>query len=527
MPDLSGHRIGNYQLTGRIGQGGMAVVYQGRHVVSGETVAVKILSSQAADEASFARRFRREARVLMELKHPHIVPVTDFGEVDDVAYLVMPYLRVGSLAQRMAQAPLNAVEGGRVFGEIASALEYAHQKGVVHRDVKPSNVLMTEEGRALLSDFGLAQIHDASVSLTGSMMLGTPAYVSPEMVRGEPVDARADQYALGIILFEMTTGELPFNAETPMAILVKQANEPLPRPRQVRPNIPEAVERVILRATAKYPQDRFGSVAEMDHFFQAALAHALDPQRFRAPTIALPQTAVAKVPVPKEDRRRRRWAALVPALLLLLACPVALAMRDVLVPPAQGAAAYSDLSAPQLTALSGTIAALSTLVVAEAGETLSPEEVASRVAATVGAPPSTPTPSPISSGTEAESTAVGTSTQAATSAQGQTQAPTATKTQGPTATLGPSPTGATPTATEDPTETDEPTETPDDSPTAPSTTATPTRTITPPTKTPTPTPTRTATLIVTTPAFPPTLALPTFSPTPPTETGSGDGLSGG
>ena len=527
MPDLSGHRIGNYQLTGRIGQGGMAVVYQGRHVVSGETVAVKVLSSQAADEASFARRFRREARVLMELKHPHIVPVTDFGEVDDVAYLVMPYLRVGNLAQRMAQAPLNAVEGGRVFGEIASALEYAHQKGVVHRDVKPSNVLMTEEGRALLSDFGLAQIHDASVSLTGSMMLGTPAYVSPEMVRGEPVDARADQYALGIILFEMTTGELPFNAETPMAILVKQANEPLPRPREVRPNIPEAVERVILRATAKNPQDRFGSVAEMDHIFQAALAHALDPQRFRAPTIALPETAVAKAPAPEENRRRRRWAALVPALLLLLACPVALAMRDVLVPPAQGAAAYSDLSAPQLTALSGTIAALSTLVVAEAGETLSPEEVASRVAATVGAPSSTPTPSPISSGTEAESTAVGTSTQASTSAPGQTEAPTATKTQGPTATLGPSPTGATPTATEDPTETDEPTETPDDSPTSPSTTATPTRTLTPPTKTPTPTPTRTATVMVTTPAFPPTLAQPTFPSPPPTENGSGDGLTGG
>src|SRR3990170_7930923 len=260
MPDLSGRQIGNYQLTARIGQGGMAVVYQGRHLVSGETVAVKVLSSQAADEASFARRFRREARVLMELKHPHIVPVTDFGEVDGIAYLVMPYLRVGSLAQRLAQKPLTAVEGGRVFGEIASGLSYAHEKGVVHRDVKPSNVLLTEEGRALLSDFGLAQIHDASVSLTGSMMLGTPAYVSPEMVRGEPGDARADQYALGVILFELTTGRLPFDAETPMAILVKQANEPLPRPREIRPNIPEAVERVILRATAKNPQDRFGSV---------------------------------------------------------------------------------------------------------------------------------------------------------------------------------------------------------------------------------------------------------------------------
>ena len=525
MPDLSGHRIGNYQLAARVGQGGMAVVYQGLHLVSGETVAVKVLSSQAADEASFARRFRREARVLMELKHPHIVPVTDFGEVDDVAYLVMPYLRVGSLAQRLAQGQMNAVEGGRVFGEIASALEYAHQKGVVHRDVKPSNVLMTEEGRALLSDFGLAQIHDASVSLTGSMMLGTPAYVSPEMVRGEPVDARADQYALGIILFEMTTGQLPFNAETPMAILVKQANEPLPLPRQVSPNIPETVERVILRATAKNPQDRFGSVAEMDHFFQAALAHALDPQRFRAPTIALPQTAVAKAPPREENRRRRRWAALVPALLLLLACPVALAMRDVLVPPAQGAAAYSDLSAPQLTALSGTIAALSTLIVAEAGETLSPEEVATRVAATVGAPASTPMPPPVASETEVVSTTVGTSTLEATSPPGATQPPTGTLTPTPTGTLGSGSTGEPPTATGSATEMTGPSETSDPSPMPPPLTATPTRTFTP-TKTPTPTPTRTTTVMVTTPSLPPTLALPTFPSPSPTENGSGGSGSG-
>ena len=552
MPDLSGRRLGNYQLSAKIGQGGMAVVYQGRHVVTGEMVAVKVLSSQAPDEANFDRRFRREARVLMDLKHPHIVPVTDFGEVDDVAFLVMPYLRVGSLAQRMAEKPIAAVEGGRVFGEIASALAYAHEKGVVHRDVKPSNVLLTEEGQALLSDFGLAQIHDASVSLTGSMMLGTPAYVSPEMVRGEPVDARADQYALGIILFELTTGRLPFNAETPMAILVKQANEPLPRPREIRPNIPEAVERVILRATAKNPQDRFASVTEMNNAFQAALAHALDPQHHRAPTIALPQTAVAKARVPEEKRRRRRWVALVPALLLLLACPVALAMRDVLLPPAQGASAYSDLSAPQLTALSGTISALSTLVVANAEETLSPEEVASRVAATVGAPTATPTSWPVASSTGVSSSAtVGASTWTATPPPGATQAPTFTKTPGPTATFGPSATGATSTHT------DEPTETPEPSPTTPPLTATPSRTATPmatgstatPSLTPTPsptgppatwTPTRTATrtktptpnlptktptVMVTTPAFPPTFA-PTLSP-PPTGEGVGELSTGG
>jgi hypothetical protein len=414
----------------------------------------------------------------------------------------------------MAEKPIAAVEGGRVFGEIASALAYAHEKGVVHRDVKPSNVLLTEEGQALLSDFGLAQIHDASVSLTGSMMLGTPAYVSPEMVRGEPVDARADQYALGIILFEMTTARLPFHAETPMAILVKQANEPLPRPREIRPNIPEAVERVILRATAKNPQDRFASVTEMNNAFQAALAHALDPQHHRAPTIALPQTAVAKARVPEEKRRRRRWAALVPALLLLLACPVALAMRDVLLPPAQGASAYTDLSAPQLTALSGTISALSTLVVANAGETLSPEEVASRVAAMVSAPTATPTPWPVASSTGAGSTTTaGAPTRSATPPSGATQAPTFTRTPGPTTTLGPSPTGATSTKTDEPTETLEP------SPTTPTMTATPSRT---PTRTPTtsattPSPTTTPpTMIPTVSKTPTTGSTPTKTPTPPT-----------
>jgi len=511
MPDLSGRRIGNYQLSAKIGQGGMAVVYQGRHVESGETVAVKVLSSQAPDEANFERRFRREARVLMDLKHPHIVPVTDFGEVDDVAYLVMPYLRVGSLAQRMAEKPIAAVEGGRIFGEIASALAYAHEKGVVHRDVKPSNVLLTEEGQALLSDFGLAQIHDASVSLTGSMMLGTPAYVSPEMVRGEPVDAHADQYALGIILFELTTGRLPFNAETPMAILVKQANEPLPRPREIRPNIPEAVERVILRATAKNPQDRFGSVAEMDHFFQAALAHALDPQRFRAPTIALPQTAVAKARVP-EKKRRRRWAALVPALLLLVACPCAFAARDILLPPAQEAAAYEDLSAPQLTALSGTIAALSTLVVADAGETLSPEEVASRVAATVAAPTATPalaSVSPTLTGSTATGAAGGpASTATATANAVHTSTPTRTGT--PTSSVTPGGPTLTPTFTPTPGPSQTPTRTP-------TPTLEPTGSTTPPPFSPTPTKTPTPPTMIPTSSRTPTVgSSPTRTPTPGT-----------
>jgi len=263
----------------------MATVYLAEREPDGRQLALKVLSPQAAEDRSFLLRFRREAQVVMRLRHPHIVPLEDTGEIDGYAFLAMPPFPSGSLAHRLARGPLSPDEARRVIAQTASALLFAHDRGIVHRDVKPSNILLDESGNAYLSDFGLAHVHDASVSLTGSGMVGTPAYVAPEQVRGDPVDGRTDQYALGILLYQIVTGRLPFEGDTPLAVLVKQAHEPLPSPRRANPNVPQAVESVIAKATAKDPADRFASVSDLNRSFQEALDHTLDPVRHPASTL--------------------------------------------------------------------------------------------------------------------------------------------------------------------------------------------------------------------------------------------------
>lgn len=388
MPDLSGTTLGGFRLVSAIGQGGMATVYLGRGLEDGRRVAIKVLRSQIAENASFLERFRREARVLLGLTHPNIVSIEAFEEADGIAYLVMPLVEAGSLSDRLGRGPLHPVEGGRIVGEMSAALQYAHDRQIIHRDVKPSNILIDSSGRSMLSDFGLAQVADATLSLTGSALVGTPAYASPEQATGRAVTARSDQYSLGIVLFEMTTGALPFEAETPLAVLLKHANEPTPRPRSVNPNIPEAVERVILRATAKRPDDRFESVGEMNTAFQAALAHTLDPLENPAPTIPLP--AVERVSrIQREERRKRRrrnllaGAALLLALLLCGGTAFLTGLLGAAKPEGEGA---------QLTSLAGTIQALSTGVAAEQRGTLAPGQLQDAVLATLAAGEETPEP---------------------------------------------------------------------------------------------------------------------------------------
>jgi serine/threonine protein kinase len=271
--------LGPYHLLEQVGRGGMATVFKAFHPEQERYVAIKVMSPGMAGEGQFSKRIRREAEVVMRLKHPHIVSVESFGEEDGFVYLVMPLLKVGSLTDRLAKGALTPLEGARIMAQISDALQFAHDQGVVHRDVKPSNILMDETGNALLSDFGLAQIHDASVSLTGSALLGTPAYMSPEQARGETVDARSDQYSLGVILYQLSTGRLPFEADTPMAVLMKHINEPLPPARMNSPNVPPA-ERAILKAAKM--QERFASVGELNHFPGRAISQDRSP-----PTSAL------------------------------------------------------------------------------------------------------------------------------------------------------------------------------------------------------------------------------------------------
>ena len=279
MEDLTGKQFGSYQIVAPLGEGGMAAVYKAYQPSTDRYVALKILPRHFASDPQFVARFEQEAKVLAQLQHPHILPVFDYGQADGYAYIVMPFLQSGDLTDLLKGQPLSLDLVCRIISQIGDALDYAHSRGLVHRDVKPSNVLLDERGNCLLTDFGLAKILESSSKLTATGgILGTPAYMSPEQGLAEKVDGRSDIYSLGIVLYELTTGRVPYQAETPMAVVIKHMNDPLPPPRRVNPALPETVERIILKALAKQPEDRFATAGEMAQALQAALAKVSSSQ---------------------------------------------------------------------------------------------------------------------------------------------------------------------------------------------------------------------------------------------------------
>ncbi len=269
MQQYVGMRLGGYQIVEQLGQGGMATVCKAYQPSMDRYVAIKILPSHFTQDKSFVGRFTQEARTLARLEHAHILPVYDYGEQEGITYLVMRYVEAGTLKDLIdRKGPIGTKEAARLVGQVGDALECGHSQGVIHRDIKPSNVLVDQHGNTFLTDFGIAKLVAETAHFTASgAIIGTPAYMSPEQGMGQPVDARCDIYSLGVVLYELVTGRVPFHAETPLAVLLKHLNAPLPPPRQIRPDLPAAVERVILKAMAKSPDDRYQTVKE----FVAAL----------------------------------------------------------------------------------------------------------------------------------------------------------------------------------------------------------------------------------------------------------------
>ncbi|MBF8283305.1 MAG: protein kinase [Anaerolineales bacterium] len=285
MEDLTGKQLGPYQIVAPLGEGGMAAVYKAYQPAMDRYVALKILPRHFASDPQFVTRFQQEARVVAQLQHPHILPVFDFGEADGYTYIVMPFVKSGTLTDLLKGPALSLPHIRTLVTQIGGALDYAHARGLIHRDVKPSNVLIDETGNCLLTDFGLAKIIEGSIHLTTSgAIMGTPAYMSPEQGLGHKIDKRSDIYALGVILYEMAVGRVPYSAETPMAVVIKHINDPLPPPRSVKPELPEALERVTLKALTKNPDDRFASAGEMVRALQAAIPET---------TLAAPTTEAA------------------------------------------------------------------------------------------------------------------------------------------------------------------------------------------------------------------------------------------
>jgi serine/threonine-protein kinase len=289
---LLGKQFGSYELAQLLGRGGMAGVYRGYQAAIDRSVAVKVLPAELLHDPSFSTRFLNEARTLAKLNHPAILPLYDFGEANGMPYIVMPLMTNGTLAERLKLGPLPLSEVVRIATPMAQALEYASKQGVLHRDVKPNNILFDQHDNPYLADFGIAKVLESNSSLTGTGIIGTPDYMSPEQARGDTLDHRADLYSLGVVVYQCLTGQQLFRATTPMGVIFKHVSE-APRPlRELHPDVPADVEAVVLKALAKEPRNRYATSGE----FARALASA-------AGAAALPGTALNVQPptAPHED----------------------------------------------------------------------------------------------------------------------------------------------------------------------------------------------------------------------------------
>ena len=302
MPNLTGHSIGRYHVLEQLGEGGMATVYTAYDTRLERNVALKVLRTDQfipAELETVLQRFEREAKSLAKISHPNIVNILDFGEYEGKPFLVMEYLPGGTLKQRMGQA-IPWQEAFRILLPVARGLAYAHQHDIIHRDVKPANIMMDEFNEPILTDFGIAKLLAGTEghTLTGSGVgIGTPEYMAPEQGTGaSAIDARADIYSLGIVLYEMVVGRKPYIAETPMAVVLKQITDPLPRPRDFVPDLPESVEHIIFKALAKQPEDRYEDMN--------ALIAAMESLLEKAPT-----AEIQAVPAPAPSKQEKEKAA--------------------------------------------------------------------------------------------------------------------------------------------------------------------------------------------------------------------------
>ncbi len=279
MANLIGQTLGQYEVTAFLGKGGMATVYRARQASINRDVAIKVIKPDLIESEEFKVRFTREAQVIATMSHPHILKVFDYGQHGDLVYLVMELLSGGSLADLLRSGgKLSLNETTRLLDQIAGALDYAHRRAIVHRDLKPQNVLLDEDKNAFLTDFGIAKLLGETSALTQSgMAMGTPAYMSPEQWRGQNVDARADVYALGVMLYEMLAGKVPFTGDTPYSMMHMHVFETPPSIRSFRPDLPDSLQNVLNTAMAKERDQRFGTAGEVANAFKAALSGAPIP----------------------------------------------------------------------------------------------------------------------------------------------------------------------------------------------------------------------------------------------------------
>ena len=325
---------GRYEIEELVGTGGMSSVYRARDSVLERRVALKILHEHFSADPEYVERFRREARAIARLNHPNIVTVIDRGEFGNRQFIVFEHIpgeNLKEVVEREGQLPV--AQALALTHQIARGLAFAHQHGVVHRDVKPQNVLLDESGTAKVTDFGIARSLDPGEELTQTgTLLGTSDYIAPEQASGEPIDARSDQYSLGVLLYELLTGEVPYPADSFMAVAMRHLRDPVPSVRERRRDVPDRVDKIVARAMAKRPADRFPSTEAMMGAIEDALADTGEGagrseatgvhSRVERPS---PSRSAAR-PGPRRRQRRRRFAPLLLALLVVGAGAIALGL---------------------------------------------------------------------------------------------------------------------------------------------------------------------------------------------------------
>ncbi len=345
-------KIGIYEIKSELGRGGMATVYRGYDPRFEREVAVKVLPHELLHaDPQFRLRFEREAKIVAQLEHSAIVPVYDVGEADGQPYFVMRYMNGGSLAERIKAGVFTMDEAILILGAIAPGLDEAHSKGIVHRDIKPSNILFDKRGNPYISDFGIAKLSQAQAgNVTGSAIIGTPAYMAPEQAQGTEVDGRADIYALGIILFEMLTGKQPYEADTPMAVAIKHITDPVPRIRQSNPKLPEGMETIIQKAMAKNRDDRFTTAVEMTNALRE-VARNITTKLAAAPTVApvAPTVKADAKAVPQKKAFNAMFVIVPVVAVVALAGGFFLFNRSRTPPPTTEAPVNTATSAPPAT----------------------------------------------------------------------------------------------------------------------------------------------------------------------------------
>ncbi len=324
-------KIGRYEIKSELGRGGMATVYRAYDPSFDREVAVKVLPREMLHDPQFRVRFEREVKMVAALEHPSIVPVYDVGDEDGQPYFVMRFMTGGSLSDLIANGKIPLQDTARIVEKIAKGLAYAHKKGIIHRDLKPDNILFDTDGDPFISDFGIAKLTESASSLTGSGVIGTPAYMSPEQAQGNEIDSRSDIYGLGVIVYQMLSGQQPYHADTPMGVVVKHITEPVPEILSMIPSLPMEVDEIIRSSMAKDKTKRYSTAVELAKALNLA-AFGYEGN-FTSPTNTALRSGVYKPPSQSSSRGRTGLA--VAGVILLVAVVGFFLLRNQLFAPQQ------------------------------------------------------------------------------------------------------------------------------------------------------------------------------------------------